>query len=176
MLRSIALRTVLASLALAVQPAAAEVLDSSPSGFTVRTTVQIAAPAVAVYDALTGAVGKWWDEAHTWSGRASNLTIDARPGGCFCEHLPGGGVQHMTVIFADRGKTLRMNGGLGPLQSMAVAGVLTFALTEQGGRTTLEATYAVLAYAKEDLALLAPMVDKVIGGQVVRLRAYVERP
>ncbi len=157
-------------------PVVAEVLDSTASGFTVQTTVQIAAPAAAVYDALTGAVDKWWDEAHTWSGRAANLTIDPRPGGCFCETLAGGGVQHMMVIRADRGKMLRMIGGLGPLQSMAVAGVMTFTFTESGGRTTLEATYAVLAYTKEDLTVLAPLVDRVTAGQVARLKAFIERP
>lgn len=156
--------------------AAADVLDSTASGFTVQTTVQVAAPAAAVYDALTGSVDKWWDEAHTWSGRAANLTIDAKPGGCFCEKLPGGGVQHMTVIFADRGKMLRMTGGLGPLQSMAVAGVLTFSLKELGGRTTLECTYTVLAYTKQDLTALAPLVDRVTAGQVARLKAFIERP
>ena len=82
----------------------------------------------------------------------------------------------MMVIRADRGKMLRMIGGLGPLQSMAVAGVMTFTFTESGGRTTLQATYAVLAYTKEDLTVLAPLVDRVTAGQVARLKAFIERP
>ena len=175
------MRLVRAAVALIVlvvptHPVVADVLDSNAAGFTVQTTVQIAAPAAAVYDALTGSVDKWWDEAHTWSGRAANLTIDPRPGGCFCEKLAGGGVQHMTVIFADRGKMLRMTGGLGPLQSLAVAGVMTFAFKESSGRTTLEATYAVLAYTKEDLTALAPLVDRVTAGQVARLKSIRRTP
>jgi uncharacterized protein YndB with AHSA1/START domain len=170
-------RTALALLLLLgpISFASGEVLDSGASGFTVKTTVQIAAPPAAVYDALTREVGAWWDEAHTWSGSAANLSIDARPGGCFCETLPGGGVQHMTVIFADRAKMLRMSGGLGPLQAMATSGVLTFAFTDAAGRTTLELTYTVFAYAKADMAALAPLVDQVTAGQVARLKAHVER-
>jgi uncharacterized protein YndB with AHSA1/START domain len=176
-LRTVLRRTALAGL-VAWAPTSSvsgEVLDSSASGFTVKTTVQIAAPPAAVYDALTRDVGLWWDEAHTWSGKASNLSIDLRPGGCFCEKLPGGGVQHMTVIFADRGTMLRMSGGLGPLQAMATSGVLTFAFTDAAGQTTLEATYTVLAYTSSDLAALAPLVDRVTAGQVARLKAHVER-
>ncbi len=173
-------RAVVALVALALvgstQRVVAEVLDSNASGFTIRTTVQIAAPAEVVYDALTRSIDKWWDDAHTWSGHAANLTIDPRPGGCFCEKLAGGGVQHMTVVFADRATMLRMTGGLGPLQSMAVAGVMTFTFKESSGRTALEATYGVLAYSKEDLTALAPLVDRVIAGQVARLKGFVERP
>lgn len=155
--------------------ARAEVVDASAGGFTVRTVVQVAAPAAVVYDALTGSVGRWWDGSHSWSGNPANLTIAAQPGGCFCEALPGGGVQHMTVIFADRGKTLRMSGGLGPLQAMAVVGVWTFTLKEAEGRTTLEAVYVVSGYAKDGLAALAAPVDGVTSQQVLRLKAFVER-
>jgi hypothetical protein len=36
-----------------------------------------------------------------------------------------GGVRHMQVVYVDPGKTLRMIGGLGPLQSMAATGSMT---------------------------------------------------
>lgn len=154
--------------------AGADVVDSGSSGFTVRTVVEIQALPNSVYESITGGVGKWWVSSHTWSGSSANLSIDARPGGCFCEALPGGGVRHMTVVYADRGKLLRMNGSLGPLQSMAVTGVLTFELSEKAGRTVLVATYAVGGYAKEGLAPLAVPVDGVIRAQVTSLKTFIE--
>ena len=63
-------------------------------------------------------------EDHTWWGRASRLSIDARAGGCFCEIAGKRQAQHMQVVFADPGKLLRMSGGLGPLQGMGLSGVL----------------------------------------------------
>lgn len=161
-------------LVLAAGPASADVVDSGPSGFTVRTAVEIEALPASVYEAITGGVGKWWESSHTWSGSSANLSIEARPGGCFCEALPDGGVRHMTVVYADRGKLLRMNGSLGPLQSMAVTGVLTFELSEKAGRTVLQATYAVGGYAKEGLAPLAGPVDGVIRAQVASLKTFIE--
>src|ERR1700704_6205463 len=98
----------------------ADVVDSAPNGFTVKVAADAAAPAARVYQALTQQIASWWDKAHTWSGNAAYLSIDARPGGCFCEKLPNGGVQHMTVLYADPGKLLRLSGGLGPLQDLAV--------------------------------------------------------
>lgn len=154
--------------------AGAEVLDSGPAGFSVRTVVQVARPASAVYSAVTR-IGEWWNGSHTWSGDAKNLSLEARPGGCLCEHLPGGGVQHMTVVYADQGKVLRLSGGLGPLQPMAVTGVWSWTFTEANGVTTIEATYVVGGYSKNGLAGLAAVVDQVTGEQVGRLKAYAER-
>ena len=76
-----------------------------------------------VYAALTGKVGSWWNPEHTYSHDSRNLSIDARPGGCFCEKLDnGGGVEHMKVVLAWPGRMLRMTGALGPLQGSGLAG------------------------------------------------------
>src|SRR5215471_13512061 len=98
--------------------ASADIVNAATAGFTVKIVESVPAPAARVYQVLTERIGSWWDKDHTWSGNAANLSIDARPGGCFCERLPGGGVQHMIVIYADRGKLLRMSGGIGPLQDL----------------------------------------------------------
>jgi uncharacterized protein YndB with AHSA1/START domain len=75
----------------------------------------INAPPAKVYAALTDGVGGWWDPAHTFSHNSRNLSLDAKPGGCFCERLPdGGGVQHMSVVYASPGKLLRLTGSIGP--------------------------------------------------------------
>jgi uncharacterized protein YndB with AHSA1/START domain len=159
---------------LAVAALRAEVVDSSPAGFTSRNRVEIGAPAAKVYAALLK-VGTWWDPEHTYSGDAKNLTIDARPGGCFCETWSkGSSIQHLEVIYADPGRALRLTGGLGPLQELAVVGTLTWALTESGGKTRLEQTYVVGGYRPGGLQDLAPIVDGVLRTQLERLQRLVE--
>ncbi len=104
------------------------VADVGATGFTVHETVEIAAPPDKVYAALA-TPAQWWSSTHTFSGSAANLTLDARAGGCWCETLPNGGsVQHLIVVFAAPGKTLRLRGALGPFQGMGVDGALTWSL------------------------------------------------
>ena len=169
-----ALLMVLAAVVAAV-PAMAEVVNRGESGFTVRTVVTIAQPPDRVYDALAH-VADWWDPAHTWSGDSANLRIDAKAGGCFCETLPNGGsVEHATVMFIAPGKELRLRGALGPLQSMGVTGSLVFDLVEVSGGTQATVTYVVGGYVPGGAGVLAVPVDGVIGGQLRRLKAFVER-
>jgi hypothetical protein len=68
---------------------------------------------------------------------------------------------------------LRLAGGLGPLQELAVSGVMTWALAATPGGTRIEMTYAVGGYAPGvgRLQQLAPLVDAVLGAQVQRLKA-----
>lgn len=156
-------------------PAKAEVLDASATTFTVRTTVTVSKDAAAVYDVFTQRLGEWWNGSHSYSGQSSNLSLAARAGGCFCEQLKDGSVEHMTVIYAERGKMLRLRGGLGPLQSLTVTGVWTVTFQEQNGKTTVESTYAVGGYTKDGLAALAPLVDGVMTDQVTRFQRLAER-
>ena len=115
--------------------AAAEVADSSASGFTVKIALSIQAAPNDVYRQLIH-VGDWWNAEHTFSGDARNLSIEEKAGGCFCEKLPnGGGVRHLQVLFVAPGKTLRMGGGLGPLQGIAANGSMTIQLSPAGAGT-----------------------------------------
>jgi len=153
----------------------ADVRDTSATGFTVENMITVSAPAGTVFDKLTHDIGVWWDPAHTWSGSASNLSLDPTAGGLFKESLPGGGsVTHLEVVYADRGNLLRLRGALGPLQSMAVTGSLTWTLTEQDGKTIVRLTYAVTGYAPSGLAFLAEPVDGVLRTQLNRFRSYME--
>jgi len=162
-------------LALGSARAPAEVVDSSGSGFTVRSTVLIQAAPEAVYLKLIRDVGQWWDAAHTYSGDAHNLTIEEKPMGCFCEKLPNqGGVRHMEVVRLAPGRTLVMSGALGPLQSMAVAANLTIQISPAQNGSSLEATYAVTGYAPAGLNALAATVDGVLNQQFTRLKNYIE--
>lgn len=165
----------LPAFALAPAGARAEVLDRGPNGFTLKTVVEIAAPPERVYRTLLD-VGSWWDKEHTYTGDAKNLSIDARPGGCFCEKLTnGGGVEHGRVSNVAPGSLLRMNAALGPLQEMGVAGSLTFQIASGARGSTVTMTYAVGGYAPGGLEKLAALVDSVMAHQVQLLKQRMER-
>ena len=153
--------------------ARAEVTDKSAAGFEVRQTATIAAPQSAVYAALLQP-GKWWNSEHSWSGDATNLSMDLDTG-CFCEVLPKGRVRHMSIIYADGVSQLRLEGALGPLQFTGASGHLGVALKALDGKTALMLTYDVGGYAKGGLAeTFAAPVDMVMGEQVARLKRFVE--
>jgi uncharacterized protein YndB with AHSA1/START domain len=164
----------LVPIALLSSTARADVADSAPAGFTIKQSITVAAPAAKAWAVLIEPRG-WWDQRHTWSGDAANLSLEATPGGCFCEQLAGGGgVRHLSVAYVEPTKLLRLTGGLGPLQDMAVAGAMTFKLTEAQGKTTLALTYKVGGYAPGGLAGLAKPVDGVLGEQLARWKRKVE--
>jgi uncharacterized protein YndB with AHSA1/START domain len=160
---------------IAAAPAAADVIDSTETSFTVTEKATVAAPAAKVWATLI-APSAWWDSAHTWSGSATNLTLDPRPGGCWCETLPeGGGVEHMRVVFLQPGKMLRLSGGLGPLQAFPASGVMTVTLTPaaDGKSTALKVEYAVAG--APGLGQIAKPVDGVLAAQVAGLKAAAEK-
>lgn len=160
---------------LATAPAPAAVADSAANGFTIKISVTIQAPPEEVYTKLVHNIGQWWSSDHSFSGDAKNMTIDDKPMGCWCEKLASGGAKHMEVVLAARGKALVMTGGMGPLQSMAVAGAMSFdfAPSDKGG-TKLDLTYTVGGYLPAGLNTLAAPVDAVLGQQMARLKNFVE--
>jgi len=167
-----------ACLGLAAAPAAADVVDRSASGFTVKAIAAVAASPQRLYADLLNP-GVWWDKDHTYSGDAKNMTLTAQAGGCFCEKLPGGGsVEHGRVVNVSPGKLLRLSAALGPLQQLAVTGSLTWSIesAKEGSGSTLTMTYAAGGYAPGGLDKLADVVDSVLSGQVKRLKAYAEKP
>jgi hypothetical protein len=152
-------------------PAGAEVKSATAFGFEVETRVVVSTGPAEAYAALTRPAS-WWNGAHSYSDDAANLTLDARAGGCFCEALPGGGgVEHMRVVYAEPGATLRLQGGLGPLQAEGAAGALTWALKKVDGGTQITQTYVVGGYMRMGAEKLAPLVDKVLVEQLARLQA-----
>jgi carbon monoxide dehydrogenase subunit G len=150
----------------------AEVTDKSAAGFEVTEKATIAAPPAKVWDALMRP-DRWWSSQHSWSGDAKNLYFD--PSGCFCERLKRGAVRHMTIVYNDGATTLRLNGGLGPMQLTGASGNLGITLKPANQNTELTMTYDVGGYAKGGLAeTLAAPVDMVLGEQVARLKKYLE--
>jgi uncharacterized protein YndB with AHSA1/START domain len=153
--------------------ASAETSGVSPAGFVVTHRLEVKAPPARVFEAI-GRIDRWWTDEHTYSGQAANLRLDLAAGGCFCERWPEGSIVHAQVIYVANGKLVRMQGGLGPLQPLAVNGVYTLAVAQVEGRTVLTSTYRVAGTADAALDQWAPKVDEVLGEQARRLVAYVE--
>lgn len=152
-------------------PAAAQ---DAADGFVVRHEVHVGASPARVYEALLD-IGQWWNPQHTFSGDAKNLSVDARPGGCFCERLPGGGgVEHLRVVHVAPGELLRMSGGLGPLQASGVAGSLTWRLTSAPAGAVVNLSYVVGGFMEGGLDRIGPAVGAVLEEQVHRLKRFVE--
>lgn len=158
----------------AAAPARAEVVNATVNGFAVRNVTQIAAHPSRVYNTAVSLVGRWWNPAHTFSKNAANLSLDARPGGCFCELLPNGGATHLMVVYVVAQKEIRFSGALGPLQQTGVAGTMIWKLTESAAGTELEWSYTVGGYMPGGLAAIAPAVDVVLADQLQRLKRFVE--
>lgn len=153
----------------------AKVIASAPDGFVSEHILDVEVPPAEVYKALTEDVSRWWDAEHSYTGDAHNFSLDARAGGCFCEDFPNGGsIEHLRVLYADPGKYLRMQGGLGPLQSMPVSGIMDFEFTATETGTRLTYRYSVHGPVSAELEGLAGPVDAVQLGQLKRLISYVE--
>ena len=152
--------------------AAAEVLQSSPSGATLEHRYQIAATPQQAWQALVHPE-LWWPSDHTWSGAATNLRLEARAGGCFCENWGEASAEHGRIVMSRPGELLRIQGALGPLQSMAVSAVLTIELAPaQGGGTTAKVTYRISGDPSHGLDGFAPAVDSVVGQQFGNFARY----
>ena len=145
------------------------VVGSNAAGFTVREEVTFSGPRATAWKRLID-VASWWNPAHTYSGHSSNLTLSLTPGGCWCEKLENGGfARHLEVVLVIPEKTLRLTGGLGPLQGIGATGALTFTLREASPTaTTVIAEYSVVGYSREGLAAIAGAVDEVLGEQLTR--------
>jgi uncharacterized protein YndB with AHSA1/START domain len=154
--------------------ACAAVLDSSANGFAVEERVHIAATPEKVYAALIQPA-KWWNSQHTFSQNAANLTLDPKAGGCLCESLPNGGsVQHLVVVFASPGDTLRFRGAMGPFQGEGVDGALTFTLKARDGGTDLVLDNNVGGYFRGGFGKISGAADEMLTDLVAHLKAYAE--
>jgi Polyketide cyclase / dehydrase and lipid transport len=156
------------------QGAQAAIVSATPQGFEVHETVHVAAAADKAYAALL-TPARWWSSDHTFSHDAKNLTLDARAGGCWCETLPdGGSVQHLSVVWVAPGKVLRLRGALGPLQGMAVDGVLTWTVKAAASGSEIAVSYAVAGYSEQGFDVISKGVDQVMAEQIGRLKKLLE--
>lgn len=162
----------LAAMLFAAAPAHAKVAAQNESGFTLSYEAEIPKDSNAAFDAFIR-IGEWWDPAHSYSGDGKNLTIDLKPGGCWCETLPDGGfVAHMRVAQSMPGKSLLFKGGLGPLAFMGVEGAMAVTFEAKGKAAAVKLNYAIGGHAPTGFKDLANGVDKVLGEAFKRYVNY----
>jgi uncharacterized protein YndB with AHSA1/START domain len=168
------LRAVLPALLLAASGALhAELSGSSATGFVSSHQRTVQATPAQAFDAVAR-IERWWNAAHSYSGQGANLRLALRAGECFCEQWDGGSVEHARVIQVQPGSVVRLEGALGPLQELAVKGILTFTTGVADGKTFVRLTYRVSGSPDAGLDKLAAPVDRVIGDQFARWAAYAE--
>src|SRR5271154_593542 len=149
LLKRILTPMLLVALLAPIENARADVASVGSNGFEVRETVHVAASSDKAYAALL-LPARWWNSDHTFSGNDANLSLDARAGGCWCETLPdGGSVEHLRVVYVAPGKVLRLRGALGPFQSLAVEGSMTWSVKSNANGTDISLSYVVGGYNKD---------------------------
>jgi hypothetical protein len=137
-------------------------LAHAQEGFQITHDVELKTAPHETWDLLLN-VQRWWDPENSYSGSAKTMSIDVRPGGCWCEGLPDGGfVEHMRVVHARPRQMLRMVGALGPLQKVSVNGAMEFVLEQKGRGTVVHMTYTVGGYDPEGLARLRAPIDDML--------------
>lgn len=153
-------------------PAIAEVETVTEQGFVTRDVATLSATPRQVWLALIKPAD-WWNDDHTWSGDAANLSLVPSAGGCFCEAIPGegdipldGSAQHAVVVQAIPDKMLRVRGGLGPLQAVPATGVLTISLEEIEGGTKVTWEYNVGGPLGFEIDAISKAVDGVMSQQL----------
>ncbi|MDQ3115195.1 MAG: ATPase [Verrucomicrobiota bacterium] len=163
---------VLTTALLFVPAARAKVVSQSASGFMISHETDVSIDPRAAYDAFVE-VGRWWNDSHSFSGAAKNISIDPKAGGCWCETLPNGGsVRHMTVVHANPAAMLVFNGGLGPLQFMGVAGSVQVTFKAKDSGTHVSVVYSVGGYDPDGFKEISKAVDAVLAQQVKRYGGF----
>lgn len=170
------MRVILLGAALALSaPASAAVVGADAHGFEVRNSIEVpVSPAQAL--AAFGQIGAWWSKEHSYSGDASRLSLELRPGGCLCERLDdGGGVEYMHVAYYEPGKRIALIGALGPSLFEAVSGVMDVTAVRTGTGSRLTINYRAAGFARGNGTELALAVDEVLRQQAERLRVYAAK-
>ena len=153
-------------------PASAAVVSAGDNGFEVQNSVNLVVPQADAYAAF-GQINQWWNNEHTYSGNAKQMSLQLRPGGCFCEPLDnGGGIEHMRVTFVQPGERVVMTGSLGPLLYEATTGVMDVKFERIAGGSRVTMNYRAAGFAKGGAAAMASLVDQVLADQMKRYRVY----
>jgi len=170
----IAVAALLFAVVFAPLSARADVTSASPGAFVIEAEAEVAASPEQTWRAL-GRLPRWWSSAHTYSGDASNLSLDVRAGGCWCERWGRQSVEHGRVVLVmerEGVRTLRMSAALGPLQAMGANGVLTYTVEPHPNGAKITMTYQVSGDHGLNLDQVAPLVDQVMMEQFGRLARF----
>jgi len=154
-------------------PTSAEVSRRYSDGFNIVHEAIVRPSASDAYKAF-GALPRWWDPAHTYTGDAANLSFALEPGACFCERRGSDGIEHGRVIAAwphGPSQTVRIQGALGPLQGLTSDAILMLeAVPQTDGSSMVRLTYTVRGH---ETATWADPVDQVLGVQFGRLVSHL---
>ena len=150
----------------------AEVMSFPVVGFTFKQSVTVVGKPGPVFDEFTGDVKAWWD--HSFTDDPVALVIEPRPGGMFYEYFDaqGNGVRHATVISADRGHLLRLDGPLG-LTGRALDFVSTITF-EPAGEDSTQLLLTVNMTGQIDSSLAATVERVWTHFLIERFKPYVE--
>ncbi len=152
----------------------AEVRAAAADHFVIHAEREVAASPDEAWRAVTR-LNRWWNDSHTYSGNARNLSFEPRAGGCWCERWNGQSIEHGRIVLVmerEGVRTLRIAGALGPLQELGVNGVLTFTVAPLASGAKIEMSYRVSGDTGLALDTLAPIVDGVLMEQFGRLNRY----
>lgn len=158
-------------LVLAAAPASAEVVERDADHFVLRFEIGLETTPEDIYGAI-GDIGQWWNSAHTYSGKASNLTLPLQAGACFCEALPDGTTfEHGRVLEADPETGVLLEAPLGPLKGKTTMARWSIGWSGANAGWTLVMTYVVRG---PGVGAFADPVDAVMQDQYARLMHFVE--
>ena len=145
-------------------------VTATTDGFVVKHTRAVQSSTISAYRALID-WGSWWSGAHSWSGSAANIALDAVADGCLCERWAGGEVAHGHVIAAILGKRRLLDAPLGPLQAMPVVARLSFTLEPAAQGSVVVVEMRVSGAGTSNLA--AP-IDAVLNEAADRLMRRID--
>ena len=136
------MRTLMISAALIfgmATPAAAEVVSRGEDTFTLKFSARTEYGPGRIVRSLEG-LPNWWDPAHTYTGDAANLSLDLRPGGCWCEKLADGtDFDHGRTVSVTIGEIL-FHAPFGPLRGAATRAAWTTAPIRRAAWTWVAGT------------------------------------
>lgn len=149
-----------------------KVISHSENSFELSSHVVIKQPVESIFQQFNQ-IELWWHPDHTFSGNAQNMTLDIK-GACFCERWNNNIVRHMDIVAVEKNKRHVWRGGLGPLQSFAVSGALTWDFKSIGNNQT-SVTYTYRVYgAIPDAKTWSSAVDGVLSQQLTRLKNSIK--
>ncbi|MEO1552956.1 MAG: SRPBCC domain-containing protein [Pseudomonadota bacterium] len=139
--------------------AQAEVVTASSDHFTLKLEAETDLTPEETWARLI-VPANWWQGEHSYSGDATNLSLDPVAGGLWREDWDDGSVWHGTVLQAQPNKVLSLSAPFGPLQGLAVQSVWTITLTpNESGGTLIRFDHVTNGNTASNLHELAPAVD-----------------
>jgi len=142
-MRAFSFLFVLASVGLLTQSEKPDsrVVEAAANGFQIKISISCKAKPDVVYDSMVNHISEWWDASHSYTQDAKNMSIEVRPHGWFIEKLPKGGfVRHFEITYLAPGKSIRFEGGMGPLQEQGIAGSMTINFKPTDSGSTIDLT------------------------------------